>query len=420
MLKKAANTFVVKVLVSAINLIIVIMLSQWLGAQGKGEASLILTSLALLMLFCNTIGGASLIYLVPRHNIFQLMVISNLWSLIVCTASYFVLLWCNILPAQFIFHVCILTLINSFLATNTSVLLGKEQIRKYNLVTLLQAVVNLLTLWILLTNFSRNTERYITSLYIALLVCLFVSTILILPYLKKITFKDSSRFIRELTRLGLANQLGHMMAFLSIRLSYFLLNNFCTGADVGVYSNGVSLIESVLLVSNSIATVQYSTIANSQDKEASFELTVRMTRISIVICTAVMIPLLLLPSNFFVWLLGEEMHGVKQVTLLLAPGIFCYNIFLITGHYFSGIGKYMINAIGTFAGLVATIILSSIFISIYSIKVAALITDAAYIMTTITILYFFFKESKAKFTQLIPGTSDFKWAKETVVGWLKR
>src|SRR2546423_1163047 len=132
MFKKTANTFFVKVAVAVINLCIVIMLSQWIGARGKGEASLILTSIAMLMLFCNMVGGATLVYLVPRYNNFLLALVSNLWSILVCGASFFILVQSSILPQEFVFHICALTLINSFLSTNLSILQGKERIGRFN------------------------------------------------------------------------------------------------------------------------------------------------------------------------------------------------------------------------------------------------------------------------------------------------
>src|SRR4051812_15898136 len=122
--KKTAHTFITKVITSLLNLAIIIVLSRFLGAHGKGEASLIVASIAMLMLFCNMIGGASLIYLVPRHNVFQLAAISNLWSVIVCAISYFILLNFTLVPSKFILHVCLLSLISSFLSTNLSILLG--------------------------------------------------------------------------------------------------------------------------------------------------------------------------------------------------------------------------------------------------------------------------------------------------------
>ncbi len=421
MFKKTANTFLAKVMVAVINLCIVIMLSQWTGAHGKGEASLLLTSVALLMLFCNMIGGATIVYLAPRHNIFQLALISNLWSLVVCSASYFILSQGSALSEKFVFHICALSLINSFLATNISVLQGKERIGQYNFINVLQAAINLIILYLLLSASGvKNVNAYITSLYTALLSCFIISSALIAPAIKNITFSGIQKLTGELIRLGFANQLAHIMSFTSLRLGYFLLNRYCITSDVGIYSNGVSLIESVLLISNSIAIVQYSAVANTDDRHFSRALTVRLTRLSTLICAAAMIPLLLLPGSFFAWLFGEEFRGVKQVMFLLAPGILCYNIALIVAHYFSGTGRYSKNILWTFLSLVITAGLSIIFISDYSIKTAALISDAAYFAAAITILYYFLKESDAKLRQFVPVSADFKWAKERILGLLKR
>ena len=80
--KKTAGTFLAKVITSLINLVIVIVLSRWMGAQGKGEASIIVAGITMPSIsFATLIVAASLVYLVPRHNILQLLaLINNLWS----------------------------------------------------------------------------------------------------------------------------------------------------------------------------------------------------------------------------------------------------------------------------------------------------------------------------------------------------
>jgi len=411
MIRKTAGTFAVKVSIAAINLIITILLSRWMGAQGKGEASLIIVGITMLMLFCNMIGGAPLIYLVPRYNVFQLAVMSNLWTVVVCTVFYFILSWSVILPAKFVLHVCLLTLINSFLSTNVSILLGKEKIAGNNFILFLQATINLVVLVVLVRSFGENnTGSYITSLYVAMLTCLFISSILVFNYLKDISFKGSGKIIRELVRFGFTNQLGHFMNFISFRISYLLLNKYCLEAGVGVYSNGVSLIESILLISNSMATVQYPAIANSSDKAYSQEITIRLTRLNLLLCFFTVLPLLLLPESFYTWLFGREFEGVKNVILILSPGILFYSMALLIGHYFSGTGKYKINTASNFVGLIVTVALSSIFLSHYSINVAAAITMASYVAVTGTLFYSFVKDSGIRITALIPSFKDLKWA----------
>ena len=78
MVKKIASTFIIKVIIAVLNLAIVIVLSRFIGAAGKGEASLIVTTIAMILIFCNMIGGSSLVYFVPRNNTFLLFLINRI------------------------------------------------------------------------------------------------------------------------------------------------------------------------------------------------------------------------------------------------------------------------------------------------------------------------------------------------------
>ena len=60
MLKKTLGTFGAKLIGAILNFFIIILLSQFLGPEGKGEASLILTSIAMVLIVGNLIGGAPL------------------------------------------------------------------------------------------------------------------------------------------------------------------------------------------------------------------------------------------------------------------------------------------------------------------------------------------------------------------------
>jgi O-antigen/teichoic acid export membrane protein len=419
-IKKITSTFVVKIITSAVNLLLVVLLSQYLGASGKGEASLLITGITLVVLFCNMIGGASLVFLVPRFNIFQLVVISNAWSVLICGVAYFLLQLTDILPHQFIFDVVMLSFINSLLGTNLSVLLGKEKIFSNNIVTLLQSVFNLIVFYILASSASNaDISKYITSLYVALLAAFVISSALILPHFKNLSLAGYRKITTEMIRYGFINQAAHMTKFISSRLSFFLLSHFNNKAGLGVFSNGISLTESVLLITNSIASVQYATISNTHDNAKSQQLTLRLARISTLFCMIAMLPIVLIPSSFYVWLFGAEFEGVQKIVCLLAPGIIFYNMALIIGHYFSGTGKYMVNTLSNIVGLVVTIVLSLLVLSNYTTASASIITSISYFFMMFSLLYVFMKESSTRLHELVPSVSDLKWTREYFFSLLK-
>ena len=421
MFKKIAFTFGIRIVIALLNLAIVVLLSRYTGAAGKGEASLIVTSIAMILLFCNMVGGSSLVYFVPRHNLFQLFLWSNVWSVIVCSACFGLFFLFPLVPVASIVPVILLSLINSFMATNLTIILGKERITTHNLISLLQTAVNILVLWLLARGLGQyNIQSYIFSLYAAMSICLLVSSIVVLPLISSDTLPKEKGIFLKLFKYGTYSQAGHIMKFISFRCTYYMLSDFSGDVTLGIFSNGVSLIESVFLISNSIATVLYPRVANAGDLQEAQQLTLRMNRLSILLCIAALIPLTLLPSGFFVWLFGPEFSGVHEVILLLAPGVLLYNLALVTGHYFSGTGKFRINTLANGVGLLTTVLLAAVCYPHFGIMQVGLISTLSYVTTSMLVMGYFVKEARIKSRQLLPTMQDVRLLKAEVAGLLKK
>ena len=408
-------------IIAVLNLAIVVLLSRYTGAAGKGEASLIVTTIAMILLFCNMIGGSSLVYFVPRYNILQLFLLSNGWSLVVCAISYLIFINTSIVPENTIIPIVLLSLINSFLSTNLTILLGKEKINTHNLISLLQTVLNIAILFFMIKGMNEaNVNAYILSLYAAMGSCLLVSSICVFPLIQNDTNQKQQKLFTELAKFGLYNQAGHVMKFMSFRCTYYMLSGYSGDVMLGIFSNGVSLIESVFLISNSIATVLYPKVANSTDLEYSQKLTLQLTKFSILLCFIALVPLVLLPSGFFVWLFGSEFAGVHRVIVLLAPGILFYNVALVIGHYFSGTGKYKVNTIANFIGLVTTLLLAAVYYPGFGITPVGIISTLSYVTTTAFVIFYFVKEANIKAWQLLPSYADFKWLRAEAASMFRK
>ncbi len=84
---------------------------------------------------------------------------------------------------------------------------------------------------------------------------------LVQEVLYKNAFDTNTEFeMKPILKNGLYCQLAVLMYILSGRLSYYLLE---TKPDVGLYSTASSLIESVLIITNSITPILLSKIALS-------------------------------------------------------------------------------------------------------------------------------------------------------------
>jgi O-antigen/teichoic acid export membrane protein len=397
---------------AVINLLIAVMVSQALGTDGKGVQSLVLLSITYILVFANLMGGGALVYLTPRFHFQVLAAPAYLWAAANSLVFYFVIKWFDLVPAPMILHVVILAAINGFTSINASILIGKEKIKQSNYIMLLQVVISALSLIAFFYVAGLATiGSYITTLYIAFGSAFALSLMLLHRHaeiLRGAAWKEYRAASFQMLHFGLLNQLAHIAQLLSFRMSYYWLNDLYGEAEVGIYSNGTSLVESIWLVSRSISMVQYAHIANSTDKAASQKLTAQLTVAALMFSAILLLIMIVLPPAFFVWLFGPGFGEVGAVILSLSPGVLLFNVALIVGHYFSGTGKYHVNTIASFVGLVIAIILYSLMIPALGITGAGWATSISYSFTSLIVVIFFAREMIIRRSDFFPRKGEVK------------
>ncbi|MCK4569966.1 MAG: polysaccharide biosynthesis C-terminal domain-containing protein [Bacteroidales bacterium] len=410
MINKILNTFGTRSLSAVINFLIAIAVSQYLGPNGKGEQGIIIATIAFVLVFSNLVGGGTLVYLVTRYKFSVLLLPSYLWSLLISIFAFGILFIFKIVDQQFILHICALSVLNSFTNIHSTLLIGREKIKAANLVSLAQPLIVILSLLVyFLLLKEESITAYIHSLYFAFGGSLLISIIYMAKTFGKLSFHPVGEYlgvIRELFRLGFMNQMAHITQMMSFRLSYYFLELYHGEASVGIYSNGIQIMESIWLISKSISLVQYARIANTDDKKYSQELTVKLLKAGFLISLVCIIPLLILPESFYLFIFGKGFTGVKEVIWILAPGVLVYNFSIILGHYFSGTGKYHVNTIASSIGLVVSIILFTALIPSYVTIGAGIATSISYAVTSFVVLIFFMRETKISTSSFLLTTED--------------
>ena len=411
MFKKILNTFGTKILAAALNLLIAIIISQTLGDTGSGTQSLVLTSITFILIFSEIVCGASIVYLAPRHSFKKILVASVIWSgLIAILMGFCIRLFYPKLDQDLVLHVAILSFISSLSNINFRLLVGKEEIQKANYNTLLQPVLLTLTLVVYYFIMKRtDIYGYIIGLYAAyggtflLGVWMLRKDYAQLPHDKD---RDYGPVLKDLFKYGFLNQTGHFVQFFNLRLSYYLLDSYIGRGQVGVFSRSVSLAEAIWIISNSIALVQYARIANANDRAYSQKLTLDLSKICLVISALAVIVLALLPPQVYTFVFGPEFGEMAGIIRILAPGVLFYCIFLILGHYYSGIGRYQMNTFAALCGLAATCILGFTLIPKYDVTGAAITSAISYTVNAIFLFIFFLKESHFKGSDFILRKSE--------------
>ena len=390
---------------SVINFLIVILTAKFMGAEGRGEISLIILNITVILLINDLIGGAALVFLVPRYKLYSLLVPSWLWG-VLCGLVFplFFYFFGNSTRHEYIF----ITLLSIFLnlsSINSVVLNGKEKIRESNIVSIFQVLILLVCLSFFIFFLHHKAP---SAFYLALLTSYGLSFALGLFFLRKdiiiAPIRHFGRLFKQMSRSGFFVQLGNAVQLLNYRLSFYLIDHFfplAGKAMVGVYSTGTSVCESVWVISNGISMVQYARISNMKDRKQAQELTVSLSKISFLATVLAMSVLLLLPSSLFRFVFGPDFTELPAIIFMLSAGITVFGLTCIYSHYFSGIGKMHISSYSSVVGFAVTLIAGFLLVPRYGIRGAAITACCSYLASSAYLLIRFHTESGRSYASLL-------------------
>ena len=399
------GNFGVRVLSALLNLGLVILFSQLTGAEGKGEQSLLLTSIAILTIFDSLVGGAALVYLSSRFAWLGLLGASYIWIVFVsCTA--FVCLWLmDVFPLTYLMHVVVLSAISAAGSVHSALLLGQQRLKIYNFIALAIPLLTFVTCavqW-----YFQGVLKYEAALYVSYVSSLIISVLGLLKYFPKQQTTSSTWFAiwKNMFALGFYNQLAHVLQLLSFRASYYILEQYKGEAAVGVFSNASSITESIWLIATSISLWQYAVISNAQDQNYTIQLTEKLTRFGMLAALVGVLFFLALPSAFYELVFGPDFGGLQALMWALAPGVWIFTYALVVGHYFSGHGRYSVNALASGVGLLLSLGASVLLIPAYGAVGAALAASISYAATSLVVWRYFLKDGAQ--VSLFPRKAEF-------------
>ncbi len=407
MFKTILRTVFTKGTGSILNFLIVIITARCMGAEGRGEISLVVLNITVILLLNDILGGGALVFLVPRYQLYSLLLPSWIWGLIcglVFPLGFY--LFGSITQQEYL----TMTLLSIFLnlsSINSAALNGKELIRENNIVSLAQVISLVILLVALMLGTGKQTPE---TFYMALLLSYVFSFLLSLYYLRgAIVIGPVLRFKRlfsQMTRSGFHLQLGNAVQLLNYRLSFYLINHFFPAGGksmLGVYSTATSICESVWVISNGISMVQYARISNMSSRKEAQELTVSLSKISFLATLGVVAVMLCLPSSVFRFLFGAGFIEIPCIILYLSAGICAFGLASMYSHYFAGIGKMHISTQGSLVGFAVTGCLGFILVPRFGIGGAAITACCSYLASALFLLLKFRKESGDNFRHLIFG-----------------
>jgi O-antigen/teichoic acid export membrane protein len=391
--KNTIFTIASKFIILLANFTLVIFSTHIWGSEGRGIIALVMADVAIIVIFSNIFCGSSVAYYAPRLERDFLLLVSIAWAFLISISG--AVIFSLLFGFKYFWPLFLISFIMSMASSVSSYWLGRNNIKLYNLLTILSPVGILIFLAILYFLLNRSgIEIYFHAYYLG--TALVAITGLIIVQLKKsfrfpdITYKG----IKSIFHYGINNEFNYFIQFLNYRLAYYFIAKMLSLSQLGVFSIAVSVTEAVWIISRSMSTIHYSNVINSDDKINSRRETKTYARQSFLISILVIIIAVLVPDSVYQLVFGREFIEVKRYIIYLSPGVMAIAVSNLYGHYFAGIGKLTILRNKSLTGLAATIILLPLLINKYQLTGVCITLNISYIASSVYLWYKFINEKE--------------------------
>ena len=298
MINKIIGTAFSRGLMAIFGLLTLILNTRYLGAGKLGELAVYIITITLMVQVSEFIGGPSLVYLQKKFSTLQILTVSHLWHLVIQKSFLFLFLFNENFNFPFLL-LAVIILIQAANHTHLHLLVGKEMIYGYNLSSIMQSTIMVSGIFI---SYQILGATEITDYLHVYLIGQIVMLFFTIWFVSKISesnkpISSNWQMIKETFNYGAIIQGTNLLQFGVYRFNYLILESFTSFSNLGIYSVGNQLSEKVLIPGNAMSTIQYSRIANSEEKEKSIDLTISMILISSMVTLFAIIGLLIIPQS---------------------------------------------------------------------------------------------------------------------------
>ena len=420
MIKRILQHFTARVLTAGLSFAVVWLTARYLGAAGRGQVSLFYTDMSGLVLLAGLVGGSSLIYLVPRRNVWHLLGPAYGWAVVVSVMGAAVVGLLRPVGREYTLQLGAVTLVQVLLSINLFLLLGRQRERAYNMLTTAQAALLAAVLAFAFGAAHWLTIRaYYCANYVAYGLPWLISTAMLLRLPDAWSYRRRARrwvAARELARHSRGAHFSNLVTFANYRFGYYAVAYLADARQLGILSVGVALAEAIWLIPRSTALIQYVALVNATDQSGQNYAAMRGSRLTLLVTAGAVLVLAAVPAGWLAAIFGPEFGAARVVILALAPGIFVNGAAMQASSYFSGTARYGVNNRAALLGLAVTVPAALLLVPRLGMVGAALGMSASYTVSAGYLLGYYRRATGATWVDLLPGAADLQWVLGGIVG----
>jgi O-antigen/teichoic acid export membrane protein len=402
--KKVRNDTILTILskgaIVLVNFTIVACITQFWGVEGKGYQAIFVANLGLIAIVTNIFTNSSISYFIRKVGASKLYAQATLWTFI--SSSLGALVCYFLSHNSFLIFLLISSLLTGYLTFHNALYIGMQKIKYFNLLTILQPLFLLIFMFLLFKTKESNYFDYFYAYIFSFILVIIIAHFLTKKTVGKIKLQLDFSVTKQCLKYGFLNELSSIFQYIISRLSWYFILYYLSEASLGVFSIGCGISESIWHISRSISMVQYSKIIKEGNTQNARKGVVTASLFSIVFTLFCIVVLLLLPNSVFTYIFTDDCFEVKQIVLLMSPGILFVSFSNVYGHYFAAIGKMNVLVFKSVVGAILTSILLVFLIPLWNINGACVTNSIVhFVCAAIIVGYFIIMKNKEKITPKI-------------------
>ena len=415
MLKKILETIGTRYLIAILNLALIFINAKALGIEGVGLVGLIVASVNIAVIFNGIFSGNTIVYFMNKYPVQTIVCPAYLWTFIGSGLACGFLFLTGLLPVSYGLDIYLVSVLSSLVVANTRILLGKENMKGFNMTYMLQGgLLFFALLYFYYVAHEQTVRSYIWGMYITNGIAFVVSCFLVYPILKR---KSGEKIIiplgiilKEMFAYGLWAGADNLAEVLTTRLNYFLIKRLGGLSSVGLLDAGTKISESVWHISRSVSLIEYSSVAKTTDALEQKRITIRLFKLTFCVLFVVMGCILCIPEWVYTdYLFSSEFVGMRKVVAGLSVGIIALGSNNILSHYFIGTGRIRYSAFCSFIGLITLLIAGYLLIPMYGVTGSAVSTSIAFTAMLLFSLISFIKQTHSRLSEFLPNKEDWQY-----------
>jgi O-antigen/teichoic acid export membrane protein len=268
--------------------------------------------------------------------------------------------------------------------------LSHGKIKLFNRLQWLPKIIHLLGVLVLVGHFRMRVQGAILAIIISNLI----TVVLVLRSMKP--FEQGFHLVPvpfsvifSLVKYGVVYAIAFMIIRLNYRIDILILKRLSEISEVGYYSLGANVAETIWQVPIAVGLVLMAQAANAKDQAVVTKQLCLTLRISLVIVLLAGIILYLIAPWLVTFIFGTKFMPSVPVIRTILPGILFFTVLKIMNSQFVGMGKPQLTMYALLPALLINVAVNLLLIPSYGGVGAAIATNISYFTGSLILVFIY-------------------------------